>query len=299
VAGGGLTPRVEAWESEGDAERFRGHSIFVRVIEGRDPVLVLLHGFPSSSYDFRQLLPLAGDNAVLAFDFLGFGLSDKPRDHDYSLFWQADLAAELAQRHFGDREVFLVAHDMGTSVATELMAREIDGRAAMPVSGALLFNGSIVIERASLTVAQRLLRSRLGPLAARLSSERFFRREFGALFSDAHPLSDEEAEDQWSLIRHKGGRSIGHELVAYLRERVTHAERWHGAIRDWPGALSLAWGLRDPVATTAVLEALRELRPGIPVDEMPELGHYPQVEDPGRVADALRGALDAADATAG
>jgi pimeloyl-ACP methyl ester carboxylesterase len=171
------------------------------------------------------------------------------------------------------------------------MAREVEGRPALSISGALLFNGSIVIERASLTLAQRLLRTPIGPLAARLSSERFFRREFGALFSPDHPLGDEEAEDQWSLICHNGGRSLGHELVAYLDERVTYAERWHGAIRDWRGALSLAWGMLDPVATTEVLAALRDLRPGVPVDELHGLGHYPQIEDPGRVAGALRAAL--------
>jgi pimeloyl-ACP methyl ester carboxylesterase len=290
-SGDGLTQRVEEWRSGGEAEDFRGHSIHVRSVDGGDPVLVLLHGFPSRSYDFRQLLALTGDRAALTFDFLGFGLSDKPHGHRYSLFWQADLVEELARRHFGGREVFVVAHDMGTSVATELMARDIDGRLAMNVSGALLFNGSIVVERASLTRAQRLLRSRLGPLAARLSNERVFRREFGALFSPGHPLSEAEAEDQWALVCHNGGRTLGHELIAYIGERTTHAERWHGAIRDWPGPLRLAWGMLDPVATTEVLAALRELRPSVPVEEMDELGHYPQLEDPARVADAIRTAL--------
>jgi pimeloyl-ACP methyl ester carboxylesterase len=288
----GLTPRVRAWRDAGTTDRFRGHSIHVRAIDGRDPVLVMLHGFPSSSYDFRELLPLAGANAVLAFDFLGFGLSDKPRTHRYGLFEQADLAGELAGRHFGGRDAFLVAHDMGTSVATELMARDVEGRPTIRLAGVLLFNGSIVIERASLTTTQKLLRSPLGPIASRLSNERFFRRRFAALFSPDHPLSDAEAADQWSLICHNGGRSLGHELVSYLDERVTYAGRWHGAIRDWAKPLSLAWGLLDPVATTDVLAALRELRPGVPVDELPDLGHYPQVEDPRRVAVALRAALD-------
>ncbi len=92
-----------------------------------DPALILLHGFPSSSYDFRELMPLLGDHALLTFDFLGFGLSDKPAGHDYSLFGQADLVEELVRRHLPERSVFLVAHDMGTSVATELMARDLDG----------------------------------------------------------------------------------------------------------------------------------------------------------------------------
>jgi pimeloyl-ACP methyl ester carboxylesterase len=74
-----------------------------------------------------------------------------------------------------------------------------------------------------------------------------------------------------------------------MDQREEHAGRWHGAIRDWPGELSLAWGLRDPVATTEVLAALRELRPSVPVTELPELGHYPQIEDSRQMAHVLRG----------
>src|SRR5207249_5178801 len=118
--------------------------------------------------------------------------------------------------HLPGRAVFVVAHDMGTSVATELFARDLEGRLGIELAGALLFNGSIVLERASLTLAQRLLRSRIGPLAARASSERFFRHQFGRLFSPTHPLSDDEAADQWSLLCHEGGRTLGHRLIHYL-----------------------------------------------------------------------------------
>jgi len=289
----GLTDRVRAWQRQGGPEQFRDYPIHVFRRRGKGPLALLLHGFPSSSYDWRLLLGELPDLNVLAFDFLGFGLSAKPRDHDYSLFWQADLTEELVRRHGEGRPVFVVAHDMGTSVANELMAREVEGRLAMGLAGILLFNGSMVLERASPTPAQRLLRSRLGPLAARLSSERLFRQQLGSVFSAAHPLSAEEAADQWSLVCHNGGRTLGHRLVSYMDQREAHAGRWHGAIRDWPGELRLAWGLLDPVATTEVLAALRELRPAMPVDELPGLGHYPQIEDPAEMARALGRALSA------
>ncbi len=132
--------------------------------------------------------------------------------------------------------MFIVAHDMGTSVATELLARDLAGGLEMQLAGALLFNGSIVLDRASLTPSQKLLRSRFGPIAALLSNRRVFRQQFGSVFSEAHPLSDEEAADQWSLICHDGGRTLGSRLVAYLDERIEFADRWHGAIRDWEPA---------------------------------------------------------------
>jgi len=285
-----LTERVRAWQQRGRSEEFRGYGIHSFREEGGGPLLLLLHGFPSSSYDWRALLEQDLPPNRLAFDFLGFGLSAKPREHDYSLFWQADLTEELVRRHGDGRPVSIVAHDMGTSVANELMARDLEGKLEMKIGAIVLFNGSMVLEAASPTPAQRALRSPLAPLVARLSSERVFRHQLGSVFSNAHPLSEEEAEDQWSLVCHNGGRTLGHRLISYMDQREEHAGRWHGAIREWPGKLGLAWGLRDPVATTAVLAALRELRPEIPVSELPELAHYPQLEDPRRLAQALAAA---------
>ncbi len=287
----GLTERTEAWRSEGATEEFREYSIHVHNRAGDGPLILLLHGFPSSSYDWREILALEPRRAALAFDFLGFGLSDKPRDHPYTLAWQADLAEELVARHGEGRPVFICAHDMGTSVATELLARDISGELGFELEGAFLFNGSMILELSEPTLAQRMLRSRLGPVAARLSSERFFRQQFASVFSPEHPLSPEEEADQWSLITAADGNRLGHRLVSYMDERVTYAERWHGAIRDWPGQLSFAWGMLDPVATPAVLEGLQGLRPAAPVTEFADLGHYPQIEDAQRLTGALRKAL--------
>ena len=94
-----LTERVSAWAEQGSREEFRGHTIHVQARPGEGPLILLLHGFPSSSYDWQRLLELERDAAVLCFDFLGFGLSDKPRDHAYTLAWQADLTEELVSRH--------------------------------------------------------------------------------------------------------------------------------------------------------------------------------------------------------
>ncbi|MGA8217096.1 MAG: alpha/beta hydrolase, partial [Solirubrobacterales bacterium] len=177
--------------------------------------------------------------------------------------------------------------------ATELMARDLDGSLGIDLVGGLLLNGSMIQDAASPTLGQRLLRSAVGPLFSRLSSERFFRQQFGSIFSPGHPLTDAEAEDQWELICAGGGRTLNHRTIAYMEERFKHADRWHGALRDWEKPLALAWGMLDPVATEAVLDAVIALRPEAPVTRFEDVGHYPQIEDPGRVATALRAALDA------
>ncbi|HEX6688438.1 MAG TPA: alpha/beta hydrolase [Solirubrobacterales bacterium] len=291
-----LTDRVQSWRDGGALEQVHGRKLFVRRRGGGEVLLLFLHGFPSSSYDWHELFALRPrGEATLAFDFLGFGLSEKPRDHTYTLAWQADAAEELVRRA-GSPPVFVVGHDMGTSVATELMARDLRGELGIEMTGALLFNGSMLLHLAKPTVGQRLLRSPLGPVFARLTNERSFRAQFARIFSPQHPLSPEEAADQWSLLVHNGGQRIAHKTIHYMAERERFTERWHGAIRDWPGALTLAWGMHDPVARTAVLDGLRELRPGVEAIELPDAGHYPQVEQPELVDGALRLALERASA---
>jgi pimeloyl-ACP methyl ester carboxylesterase len=284
---------VERWRRAGAKEDVQGHRLYVQRRDGTSPMLLFLHGFPSSSYDWRHLLELRPRYSTLAFDCLGFGLSDKPRDHIYALAWQADAAQELVRRA-GSPPVLVVAHDMGTSVATELMARDLRGELDMKLTGALLFNGSMLLHLASPTIGQKLLRSRLGPLFARLTTATTFKRQLARVFSSTHPLSPEEAADQWSLVAHNHGQRVAHLLVHYMDERERFTDRWHGAFRDWPGPLALAWGLRDPVATTRVLDGLRTLRPGVPVCELPDAGHYPQLESPERIAVALDEALERA-----
>lgn len=253
--------------------------MFVRSANGEGPTILLLHGYPSSSYDYRNVVPHVGGRAWLTLDFLGFGLSDKPRPHRYSLLEQADIVQSVVGSE-ASGPIVLVAHDMGTSVTTELLARDLNGQLPFDLQRVVLSNGSVILHRASLRPIQKLLRGPLGPIAARLSSKRRFTAEFGRLFSAQHPLTADEADAQWALIANNDGHRIAHLLISYLDERERYADRWHGAVRDWPKPLSFLWALDDPVATSNVLDGLRELRPAADVVELRGVGHYPQVEVP-------------------
>ncbi|WP_435673851.1 alpha/beta fold hydrolase [Mycolicibacter senuensis] len=285
-----MAPSVRNWLDGGRFVPTDAGRVFVRSAPGEGPTVLLLHGFPSSSYDFRGVVARLAGRSWLTMDFLGFGLSDKPRPHRYSLFEQADLVQQVVASTVPG-PVVLAAHDMGTSVATELLARDIAGTLGFDLQRAVLSNGSVILDRASLRPSQKVLRSRFGALAARVSNRRGFTRGFGRLFSAQHPISPEEADAQWDLLSHNDGHRILHLLTAYLDERVRYAQRWHGAVRDWPKPLGFVWGLGDPVATTNVLDGLRELRPAADVVELPGLGHYPQIEDPKAYTDAVLGLL--------
>lgn len=88
-------PNVREWRDGGRWLPTAGGNVFVRSAAGDDPTILLLHGFPSSSYDFRSVIARLDRRSWLTLDFLGFGLSDKPRRHNYSLLEQADIVQQV------------------------------------------------------------------------------------------------------------------------------------------------------------------------------------------------------------
>ena len=119
------------------------------------PILVL-HGFPTCSYDWRHVLDdLTARRRVVIPDMLGYGLSPKP-DQPYSLFEHADHMTAVADA-LALGEVDLVTHDMGDSVGGELLARSLDGDLPFGIRRRVLTNGSIYIDMAQLTIGQQLL----------------------------------------------------------------------------------------------------------------------------------------------
>ena len=176
--------------------------------------------------------------------------------------------------------MFICAHDMGTSVATELFARDIAGELGFEAIGALLFNGSMILELAQPDPrpADAARPARAGRLAAHLGA--LLQAQFGSIFSPEHPLTDAEEADQWSLITHNGGHHLGHRLVRYMDEREIYAERWHGAIRDWAGRCASPGGCSTRSRRRTSSAGCASFAPAAAVTEFADLGHYPQLEDP-------------------
>jgi pimeloyl-ACP methyl ester carboxylesterase len=244
----------------------------------RTPVL-LLHGFPTSSWDFAEAMALM-KRRVVAFDFLGFGLSDKPAAYGYSLFEQTDVALHVARAR-GLSRVHVFAHDMGTSVATELLARRERGLLPFELASVTLMNGSVHIELAHLTVGQKILKSPLGPTFARLSSRTTFKAQIRRVF--ARPPPDAELDVMWDLLSRDDGAARMPSTIRYTEERSRFRARWIGALERCDLPALVAWGRRDPVAVMAIAEKLAGEIPGARFETWDDLGHYPQVEDPARV----------------
>lgn len=261
--------------------------VFERVL-GEGPWLTLLHGFPSSSWDWAAVAPrLGAERRLLAFDFVGFGDSSKPTRRAFSLMDQADLTEELWRRH-GVRDTALLAHDYGSSVALELLARQSEGRLGARVHAAVLLNAGLYLDLYRPRPIQRLLRLPLvGALVARLIGLRGFRRSFSAVFAPAHRPGDAELAQHWEAVARRGGQRQAHRLIRYIDERRRHRARWERALEQGDVPLAFVWGLLDPVSGAPIAERLRQRRPSAPFTALDDVGHYPQLEAPERTADAI------------
>lgn len=286
---------VTAWESRGTRLALLDVDVFV--IDHRAPredaePLLLLHGFPTCSFDWRHVLPAIGANRrVVMLDYPGFGLSAKP-DRRYSLFDQADVVEACAKALDLDR-VAMVTHDMGDSIGGELLARSLEGGLGFEVTKRVVTDGSIYMDLVQLSPGQELMLSLPDEMLPEemAPNKDLFRASLSSTFSPAHPPGDEELDAQWELVARAGGNRLLPRLTRYIEERRVHEDRWTGAIETHPSPLTIVWGALDPIAVYPMAERLAERRPDATLVRLDDVGHFLMIEAPDRFAGAVNAAL--------
>ena len=283
---------MDEWWAEGERVRLRlggaDRVVFVRCM-GAGPCITLLHGFPSSSHDWAKLAPaLAERHRLLMPDFLGFGASEKPADHDYSLHEQADLVEALWTRE-GIAESAVGAHDYAVSVTQELLARHAEGSLAVELQGVWLLNGGLYpdLHRPQPTQTA-LLDPEQGPQLSALLNEELFVQGLQPTFADGFDARS-DSTDIWQAMARDDGQRILHLLIRYMRDRETHGERWVQALQETDVPVAFVWGMLDPVSGAHMAERSRARMPGARFTALDDVAHWPQLEAPRRVAAALLG----------
>lgn len=247
---------------------------------GTGSPVVLVHGTPSSSFEFRHVVEsLADHHRSISIDHLGFGASDKSPDHDYS------LAAH--QRRFADaassldlRDAVFVLHDFGAAIALPWMLAQperIRGVVLLntflwPVSGGMRWVawfystafGRWLYRKANLS-AKYLLPWAWG-------KRRPLTRELHAQY--LAPFRDPNA-------RHATSALPGELIGTTLRELTPRAPE----LSQWP--LRAVWGMADPMVGPSELERWRALLPSMEVDAVPDAGHFVADEAPEAVVRAV------------
>jgi pimeloyl-ACP methyl ester carboxylesterase len=285
-----MSDDFDRWRREGRTFRHRGHAIFYRTA-GDGPPLLAIHGFPSASWDWHPLwAELTARFRVIAPDMIGFGWSDKPRAHDYSILDQATLHEGLLHE-LGVERAHVLAHDYGDTVAQELLARHEDraqrGERGLSLASTCFLNGGLFPEAHRPRLVQRLLASPLGSLVGRATSKRAFASGLTAVFGPSTPPSATLIDELWTLLRHDDGQRVLHLIIGYMAERRRHRERWVGVLTRTKVPLRVIDGAADPVSGAHMVARYRALVPGADAVELPGIGHYPQVEDPAGVLRAF------------
>ena len=277
------------WLESGRHLEIEGKRIFVYE-RGEGPAVLLLHGFPTSGYDWRGVIDgLADAYRCVALDFPGYGLSDKPAAYSYSLFQQTAVIESLAKA-LGIEEAHVVSHDVGTSVHTELLAHAQEGRFGLRIMSSTFLNGSMLQDMATITPFQKLLASNETLPQAMVISD-----NMGANYIDGlksvmkrpECLGDEDIAVMNDLIAYQDGNRRLPALSLYMRERYIHRDRWIGALKA-ASPVQFIWADGDPVANIEMGRALAKEVPQAKYTELPGLGHFLLMEDPPAVAKHVR-----------
>ena len=274
---------LRSWREGGSWFVHRGHSIYYREA-GAGETLLLLHGFPTSSWDWHRIWePLSGRFHLIAPDFIGFGFSAKPRHYEYSIHDQASLVEGLLDER-GINRVRILSHDYGVTVAQELLARNESRASALEegfeIAAVCFLNGGLFPESTRPRLIQRLLLTPAGPLLGRLYRKDQLARILQKIFGPDTGPSDEMMSCFWELITYNKGKRIAHRLIRFIPERAQHRSRWVGALQRTRIPLGLVVGTADPVSGINLVERYRQLVPEPRIVELDRVGHYPQLEAP-------------------
>jgi pimeloyl-ACP methyl ester carboxylesterase len=281
---------IEQWWTSGERVPIRlgsiERAIFVQRIGSGAP-MTMLHGYPSSSHDWAKTAPaLAQRHSLLLPDFLGFGASEKPADHVYSLHEQADLIEAIWALDEITSTV-IVAYDYGLSVTQELLARRAEHALSVDIRAVHLLNGGLYPDLARPSRGQlAMLDAERGPqISAGITEERFVRALRPTFAADYDAAAD--IADIWRATARQDGHAIAHRLTRYIADRALHDERWVTALEQTDVPVAFLWGMLDPVSGAHMAQQIRKRLPTAPFLELPDVGHWPPLETPGRVAAAL------------
>ncbi len=256
---------------------------------GGGPVVVLAHGTPTWSYEWRHLLrALSPHYRCIAPDHLGFGLSPRPPGADYSPEAHARRFSKLLEV-LGVERYHLVVHDFGGPIA-------LDGALALPerVSSVTLFN----------TFAWPFSDDPTSRRRASLAGTSLFRWAYGALnlsfvisrsaWGDPKTVTKDTWPPYLSVFPDAASRRLVLWALAksLLGSTAFFESLWARRQRLSATPMHVVWGLKDSAFPPSALAKLREAWPHASVHELATAGHWPHEEQPAVCAESVLQFLD-------
>ena len=277
-----MTITIDEWR--GCAKQFEFEGLQIAYwMQGTGKPLLLVHGFPNSSWDWSQVWQtLRRKHTLIAVDMIGFGLSEKP-NAEYSMYRQADLIVALLD-HLGISQFDALVHDYGASVGQELLARQRDGTAADGLEKMIFLNGGVFPSELRARPIMMLGNSPLGFLVSKVLNREIFGKSFSALFGPDTRPNKQELDEFWSMLVEQGGNRIFHKVAHFLSERLENEERWVGAMKASQDRVGYINGALDPIAGEHSYREWVNSMPDAKEHLLSRIGHYPHIEAPAEVA---------------
>ncbi|XP_064465081.1 mesoderm-specific transcript protein-like [Ornithodoros turicata] len=280
------SPLLYQWQESASFFIVDGYDIFFKDVKGmanNDDILLCLHGFPTSSFDYHLVLPALRRvfSRVVFLDFLGFGYSDKPRFHKYSISEQANITETLV-RMLRVKKLHILSHDYGDTVAQELIARQNEAALPFVIKTLCMLNGGIFPSHHHPRWSQKvLLMPVIGVIASRLMNHLTFRIALNDVFGPNTKPTAADVHNYWHLSRHKEGYRVFGALLSYIEERTLHEKRWTDALKQSSAPVHMIYGPADPVNPPPFDDHYRKMYPQHSIHILPkEIGHYVQLEAP-------------------
>jgi pimeloyl-ACP methyl ester carboxylesterase len=210
------------------------------------PVLLLPHGYPCSSYEFRELMPRLADRwHLVAPDFPGSGYTDTPSAFAYDFDGFADFLDTFTQTLGLDRFA-LYLHDFGSQIGLRLAIRRPEKIAALIVQNGDIYEDALGPKYAGLQEFWRNPTEEGRREIAGAVSEEGFREEF---LNEVRPeIAERISPDLWKLhwaLMDERRRQIAVDVIAGLRENVAWFPRYQQYLRDRQPPTLIVWGPQD------------------------------------------------------
>lgn len=241
-----------------------GLKMFYREAGSKDsPTLVLLHGFPSSSHMFRDLIPkLAEKFHVIAPDYIGFGYSDAPdaAKFDYTFDNLAAHVEELLFGVLGLKRFSIYVQDYGAPVGYRIASKHPDA-----IESIVVQNGNAYVEGigAAFDPMKPFWVNRNAetekPVRGLLTKET-------TIFQYTHGVKDVSriSPDSYTVDQHfldrPGNDAIQLDLLYNYQSNVALYDGWHEYFRNRQPKMLIVWGKNDPFFTVEGAQAyLRDI----------------------------------------
>ncbi|WKG05989.1 alpha/beta fold hydrolase [Mycolicibacterium sp. HK-90] len=283
-----MDAELQSWKDAGRFFDYLGFDIFYRV-EGSGPNLLLIHGYPFSSWDWSLIWPRLTERfTVIAPDMIGMGFSDKPVAYEYTVHDHADMHEALLE-HLGVRGAHILAHDLGDSVGQELLARhEFGGRSygALDIESITWLNGGLFNESYTPRLLQKAMsRTPLGDIMSPLQGSRLSRRLVEPTINEMFGVNTKPSPELMAkfhqILEHNDGKRVLHKVGRFVNDRYAHRNRWVRAMRETTVSMRLIDGPSDPNSGRHMARRYLEVIPNPDVVMLADdIAHWPQIEDP-------------------